>query len=189
MTSHISAPASPDEQEAGVAPRYIVVMGIAGTGKTEIGRRLAEALGGAFVEADQFHSQENVEKMRRGIGLTDADRWPWLAAVCDAASAETSQPVVIACSTLKRSYRDFLRQRLEAMQLLFLHGTKDLINSRLLARKDHFASASLLESQLNTLEPPTAYEPAIWLDVAAAPDTIVAEAIVALAARGVSRAR
>ena len=187
MTSHIAVPAGPGEQEAG--PRYLVVMGIAGTGKTEIGRRLAEALRGAFVEADLFHSPENVERMRRGIGLTDADRWPWLAAVCDAASAETSQPVVIACSTLKRSYRDFLRQRLGDVQLLFLHGTRELINSRLLARKDHFASASLLESQLNTLEPPGAGESAIWLDVAAAPDAIVAEAAAALAARGVSRAR
>ncbi len=187
MTSRISVPAGSRERDA--VPKYLVVMGIAGTGKTEIGRRLAEALGSAFVEADQFHSQENVERMRRGIGLTDADRWPWLAAVCDAASAETSQPVVIACSTLKRSYRDFLRQRLGAVQLLFLHGARELIKSRLLARKDHFASASLLESQLNTLEPPDAGESAIWLDVAATPDTIVAEAMLALASRGAGRAR
>lgn len=180
MTPSNPRPVSSDERRAAVPSRYLVVMGVAGTGKSEIGHRLAEILGGAFVEADQFHSKENVERMRNGIGLTDADRWPWLAAVCDAATAETGQPVVIACSVLKRSYRDFLRQRLGNVQFLFLHGAKDLINSRLLARRDHFASASLLESQFQALEPPAADEKPIWLDIAKEPAAIVAEAVDAL---------
>lgn len=180
MTPSSPRPVSSDEPRAAVPSRYLVVMGVAGTGKSEIGHRLAKILGGAFVEADQFHSKENVERMRNGIGLTDADRWPWLATVCDAATAETGQPVVIACSVLKRSYRDFLRQRLGNVQFLFLHGSKDLINSRLLARRDHFASASLLESQFQALEPPAADEKPIWLDIAEEPAAIVADAIDAL---------
>jgi gluconokinase len=90
---------------AGTVSDYIVVMGIAGTGKTEIAQRLAKALVASFVEADTFHSAANVERMRNGVGLTDEDRWPWLNAVCDAALAER-RPVVIACSVLKRRYRD-----------------------------------------------------------------------------------
>lgn len=162
---------------AGAVSDFLVVMGIAGTGKTEIAQRLARALGASFVEADSFHSAENVERMRRGIGLTDDDRWPWLNAVCDAALAEQRRPVVIACSALKRSYRDLFRQRLGALRILFLDGSTQLIAERLKERKNHFASISLLESQVQTLEPPTADEDPIILDIAKTPGMIVVHAV------------
>jgi gluconokinase len=161
---------------AGTVSDYIVVMGIAGTGKTEIAQRLAKALGASFVEADTFHSAANVERMRNGVGLTDEDRWPWLNAVCDAALAER-RPVVIACSVLKRRYRDLFRQRLGALSILFLHGPVELIAKRLGARKNHFASVTLLESQFQTLEPPGSDENPIALNVEATPETIVGQAL------------
>ncbi|RJG47331.1 gluconokinase [Mesorhizobium sp. DCY119] len=154
-------------------PDFFVVMGIAGTGKTEIAQRLAQALGASFVEADTFHNASNVERMRNGIGLTDEDRWPWLNAVCDAALAER-RPVVIACSVLKRRYRDLFRQRLGFLRILFLHGSIELIAERLQARKNHFASASLLESQVQTLEAPATDENPIIIDIAGTPEAIVA---------------
>lgn len=168
---------------AGTVSDYIVVMGIAGTGKTEIAQRLARALGASFVEADTFHSAANVERMRKGIGLTDEDRWPWLTAVCDAALAER-RPVVIACSVLKRRYRDLFRQRLGALSILFLHGPVELIAERLRKRKNHFASISLLESQFQALESPAQDERAIALDIAQKPQVIVAQALEMLRASG-----
>ena len=120
--------------------------------------------------------------MRSGIGLTDDDRWPWLNAVCDAALAEQRRPVVIACSVLKRRYRDLVRQRLASVRLLFLHGSIELIGERLKGRQNHFASISLLESQIQTLEPPAADEDPIAIDIAETPDRIVAYALKALEA-------
>jgi carbohydrate kinase (thermoresistant glucokinase family) len=133
------------------------------------------------VEADVFHSAANVERMHNGIGLTDEDRWPWLDAVCDAALAE-QRSVVIACSVLKRRYRDLFRRRLGDLRIVFLHGSADLIAKRLQDRTNHFASISLLESQLQTLEPPTADEDPIALDIAQTPDQIVAQAVGAFGA-------
>ncbi|WP_377293316.1 gluconokinase [Rhizobium sp. SG2393] len=161
---------------------FLVVMGTAGTGKSEIGRRLATALGAAFIEADLFHSPGNVEKMRAGIGLTDADREPWLHAVCSAAIEVPSRPVVIACSALKRRYRDLLRDKLGAVQLVFLDGTRDLIAARLQGRQGHFASVALLDSQLATLERPGADEAPIVLDIALSPDALMDRAVNAIAA-------
>lgn len=162
---------------------FLVVMGIAGTGKTEIARRLAEALDCQWIEADRLHSPENVERMRQGIGLTDEQRWPWLAAVCDAALAEPGRPVVIACSALRRRYRDFMRDRLGAVRFLFLDGSAELIEQRLGARKSHFATTSLLASQLATLEPPADDENPVRLDIALTPSEIVAQAVAVLRAR------
>jgi gluconokinase len=174
---------------SGAFPDFVVVMGIAGTGKTEIAQWLAKAQGASFLEADVFHSAANVERMRNGIGLSDEERWPWLNAVCDAALTEP-RPVIIACSVLKRRYRDLFRHRLGELRLLFLHGTVELIAARLGARKNHFASISLLESQVRTLEPPTADEDAIAIDVAEKPERIVEFALQALqAGKGKEQAR
>lgn len=117
-------------------------------------------------------------------GLTDEDRWPWLNAVCKAALAERRRPVVIACSVLKRSYRDLFRRRLGVVRILFLHGPMDLVAERLGERKNHFASISLLESQLQALKPPAQDEQAIALDIAQKPQTIVAQALEMLGASG-----
>nr|WP_299504443.1 gluconokinase [uncultured Rhizobium sp.] len=168
------------------ADAFVIVMGTAGTGKSEIGRRLAAALGCDFIEADLFHTPENVEKMREGKGLTDADREPWLHAVCSAALDRSSRPVVIACSALKRRYRDLIRGRLGDVRLVFLDGTRYLTAARLGARKGHFASTSLLDSQLQTLERPGADEAPVVLDIAQPPETLVATALHKLASLEVS---
>lgn len=152
---------------------FVLVMGVAGTGKTEIARRLAMALDGSFLEADTLHSPENVASMSRGIALTDADRWPWLQAVCDAAIEQEVRPVVIACSALKRSYRDFIRERLGPVTLLHLTGSATLISERLKNRRGHFATLSLHESQMRTLEPPAEDEQPILLDISRTPEAIV----------------
>lgn len=173
--------------EKGASPvGFLVVMGTAGTGKSEIGRRLATHLNCAFVEADDLHAADSVAQMRRGVPLTDAQREPWLQAVCDRALSLPAGPVVIACSALKRSYRDLMRARLGAVRFVFLDGPRELIAARLEARQGHFASASLLESQLRTLERPDAGEAAVVLDIVLPPDILVSKAIEALGNGGAS---
>lgn len=161
---------------------FVVVMGTAGTGKSEIGRRLAASLQCDFVEADEFHTAENAAQMGNGIALTDAQRQPWLHAVCDKALSLPVHPVVVACSALKRSYRDLMRTRLGAVRFVFLDGPAELIAARLQARRGHFVSVALLESQLSTLERPGIEEDAITLDIALPPEDITRAALVALGA-------
>ena len=151
----------------------IVVMGVSGTGKTETAQRLADQLAGRFVEADRLHTPGNVAKMARGEGLTDADRWPWLAAVAEAALSEPSRRVVIACSALRRAYRDYLRDRLGAIRFVFLDGPPELIRARMTTRAGHFAKATLLDSQLATLERPSEDEDVIQADIYQTPAAIV----------------
>jgi gluconokinase len=149
--------------------RVIVVMGVSGTGKSTIGRALAEALGLPFVEGDDLHPEANVAKMAAGIPLTDADRAPWL----DLVAAELDRPVVITCSALKRAYRDRLRLAAPDLVLVYLHGAPELLASRMAQRDGHFMPTALLESQLATLEEPAADEDVIGVDVALRPDEIV----------------
>ncbi len=162
---------------------HTLVMGVAGTGKSAIASRLAAALGGIFIEADVYHSRDNVERMRQGIGLTDDDRWPWLATVAEAALGAEGRPVIVACSALKRSYRDFLRAKIGAFPILYLTGSPELIGERLAHRQNHFACASLLESQLQTLETPAEDEGVVHLDIRLPPDDIVAVALAGLDSR------
>ena len=165
------------------AADFVVVMGVSGAGKSAVAERLAAALGAAFIEADRLHSPENVALMSQGIGLTDAQRWPWLEAVCASARAEPGRPVVIACSALRRIYRDFLRARLPGLRFVYLDGPRELIAERLRARPGHFAGITLLDSQLATLEPPDAGEGAVTVSLALDLDAIVAEALRGLGAR------
>ena len=177
------ADAVPSLRSEGAQVSSILVMGIAGTGKSVIASRLSAALGGIFIEADAYHSQDNVDRMRQGIGLSDEDRWPWLAAVAQAVLDAQSRPVILACSALKRSYRDFLRARIGAFPILYLAGSPALIGERLAHRRNHFAGGSLLESQLQTLEPPAEDEDVIHLDIRRSPDAIVADALAGLEGR------
>ncbi|WP_313525956.1 gluconokinase [Shinella sp.] len=163
--------------------RHILVMGIAGTGKSVIASRLAAALGGIFIEADIYHSPGNVDRMSRGVGLTDEDRWPWLAAVADAALGAEASPAIVACSALRRSYRDFLRARIGAFPILYLTGSPEMIGERLAHRRNHFAGGSLLESQLQTLEAPADDEDVVHLDIRLPPNAIVAAALARLDGR------
>lgn len=156
-------------------PHGLVVMGVCGAGKTEIGRRLAKALGWGFRDADDFHPPENLAKMRAGTPLVDADRWPWLdvlAAVLREAVARRSG-TVLACSALARRYRDRLGLPHPRIRLVHLDDPGNVIRGRLASRSGHFMPASLLDSQLALLEPPQPDELPIVVDVAAEPDAIV----------------
>ena len=152
------------------APSAIVVMGVSGTGKSTVGQALADALGLPFVEGDSLHPAANVEKMSAGIPLTDADRAPWL----DRIAGELHRPVVVACSALRRAYRDRLRADAPDLVLVYLHGTRELLAERMAGRPGHFMPTSLLDSQLATLEPPGVDENAIEMDVVLPPAEIVA---------------
>ena len=138
----------------------IVVMGVSGSGKTTVGGALAKRLRWAFADADSFHSAANVEKMRQGIPLTDEDRAPWLAALHQAiagwAVAGDAGATVLACSALKRGYRDALREGVDSRQLRFvyLRGSYELFDSRLLGRTGHYMPETLLRSQFAALEEP-----------------------------------
>lgn len=151
----------------------IVVMGVTGSGKTSEGMLLAKRLGWEFADADDFHSAANKDKMHRGLPLTDEDRIPWLQAMHDrlAQSAAESRNIVLACSALKRSYRELLLRGLAA-RVVYLKGTYDLIARRLQERKGHFADEHILAAQFADLEEPT---DAVVVDITPPPEAIVDE--------------
>jgi gluconokinase len=161
-------------------PQHLVVMGASGSGKTTIGRALAARLGYAFADADDFHAESSVAKMARGEPLTDADREPWLQALADwiAGRNADGRSSVLACSALKRRYRDRLRTAApQHVAFVFLAVPSGVLRERLQQRTGHFVRADLLESQLVTLEPLEVDEPRIAVDGAAAPATIVERAL------------
>jgi gluconokinase len=162
----------------------IVVMGVSGCGKSTVAALLAQRLGRALAEADAFHSPANVAKMRAGTPLTDADREPWLDALADWIDAHRAEgrPCVVACSALKRAYRERLRRGHGDVLFVHLHGDRGTIAARMATRSGHYMPASLLESQLATLEPPRADENAMVLAIDAPPEAIV-EAILAAVGR------
>ena len=149
------------------APR-VVVMGVCGSGKTTVGRLLARDMAVSYVDGDDLHPPRNVALMAAGTPLTDEDRAGWLEAVGRTLS-ESGEGVVVSCSALKRSYRDRLRRACPELRLVHLHGPRDLLWQRMSARQGHYMPAALLDSQLQTLEPPTADEHAIVLDIAGEP--------------------
>jgi len=158
-------------------PLILVVMGVSGAGKTTISKLLAAALRCPLLEGDDLHPPLNVEKMHHGVALTDADRRPWLdkiAAAIDDWRAR-GQSGVVACSALKRSYRDIIIGNRPEVRLVYLEGSRELIRERLAARKGHFMPPALLDSQFAALEPPAGNERAIIVDVGGAPETIVGE--------------
>jgi gluconokinase len=151
----------------------LVVMGVAGSGKSTVGMLLARELGWTFVEGDDFHPAANVDKMHRGIPLDDNDRQPWLDAIRHrlAEAYERGENIVLACSALKHSYQHYLAQfATESVRYIYLAGAEDLIRQRLLRRTGHFMNPALLHSQFETLEPP---EEAIPVDIAPPPEAIV----------------
>jgi len=151
----------------------IVVMGVSGAGKTTIGRMLAAAMGWEFRDADDLHSAANKKKMADGIALTDADREPWLTGIRDLVVECLSNKtnLVLACSALRQAYRDRIVVDPARMKILYLKGSRELICARIAARKSHFMSKDLLDSQFDTLEEP---HDGIVVDVAMTPASIVA---------------
>ncbi len=158
----------------------VVVMGVTGAGKTTVGRLLARALGGDFLDADDYHPAANVAKMRAGRPLTDDDRRPWLARLNEVlrAYAARSARVVLACSALKASYREQLVAGLPDSRIVYLRGTKALIAARLEARRGHYMNPALLDSQFATLEEP---DRAIVADIGPEPEAIAAAILAQLA--------
>lgn len=160
------------------SPAYppMIVMGVSGCGKSTVGQKLASRLELLFIDGDDLHPRSNKDKMAAGRPLDDADRRPWLETIGDAlaASVQAGQPAVIACSALKRSYRDLLRSREPSTVFVHLLGAPDLIQHRLDERSHEYMPPTLLASQLNTLEAIEADEVAIEVDVDQGPDDIVA---------------
>lgn len=168
--------------EAGRGFGPVVVMGVSGSGKSTVGERLATYLGATFIEGDSLHSAANVEKMRHGIPLSDADRGPWL----DEVGARLAGPAatVVSCSALKRSYRERLREvAWQPITFVFLQGTRAMLASRLSERKGHYMPLSLLDSQLATLELPLGEADVLTIEIDQSLERIVALAMNTLAIR------
>jgi len=165
-----------------MVPLYAVVMGVAGCGKSLVGTRLAAALGLPLIEGDDFHPAHNVEKMRAGIPLTDEDRAPWLHELADwiGNHERLGRSVVVTCSALKRSYRDLLREGHPSVWFAHVSADAELLRERLQQRKNHYMPASLLDSQLATLEPLEPDERGVTVSAAGSPEDVVAEVLAAL---------
>ena len=161
--------------DAGKLPCALVVMGVSGSGKSTIADKLAERLDWTYEDGDRFHPASNVAKMSAGQPLTDDDRWPWLRAIAEEIDrvCEAGEQAVIACSALKRAYRDILVHGKNDVRIVYLNGTQQLIADRLSQRKGHFMPPGLLASQFKTLEPPEQNENPVTVSVDASVDAIV----------------
>jgi gluconokinase len=161
--------------DASKTPCALVVMGVSGSGKSTIADKLAERLGWDYEDGDKFHPASNVAKMSAGHPLTDEDRRPWLQAIADEIDkvCKAGQHDVIACSALKRAYRDILVHGRKDVRIVYLKGTQELIAHRLAQRKGHFMPPELLASQFKTLEPPDASENPVTVSIDASVEAIV----------------
>jgi len=155
----------------------VVVMGVSGSGKTTVAAMLAGALHCPFLEGDELHPPANVEKMRSGTPLSDADRLPWLCKIAERIDGwrDRHESGVVTCSALKRAYRDILIGDRRDVTLVYLRGSRDLIQRRMASRHEHFMPVALLDSQFATLEEPAPDEEAIVVDVGGQPAEIVAD--------------
>lgn len=169
-------------------PYAIIVMGVSGSGKSSIGEEMAKELRLPFMEGDSLHPASNVEKMSKGIPLTDEDRMPWLDKIGEVmkASLAKGESIIVSCSALKRIYRDRLRSAAGGnLFFVYLEGSKELLTDRMGHRTGHFMPASLLESQLATLEVPTGEKGVVTVDIDDTVEDIAANAVKDLAAIGV----
>ncbi|MEV2239181.1 gluconokinase [Micromonospora sp. NPDC049891] len=159
--------------------RHVVVMGVSGAGKTTVAQGVAALTGLTFAEADEFHSVANVARMRAGVPLDDAARWPWLRSLADWMAARHREGVstVLACSALRRSYRDVLRQGPPAVDFVHLAGPSEVIRERLTLRSGHYMPASLLDSQTATLEPLCPDEQGLVLDLRLSTDELITKTV------------
>ncbi len=172
--------APPTRGPDGVPPtRHIIVMGVSGCGKSTIAKGIADTMSLPFAEADRFHPEANVAKMAAGKPLTDEDRWPWLSDLSAwmASQAQQGQSTVMACSALRRSYRDLLRSGPPSLDLVHLAGPIEVVDARMRAREGHFMPTSLLRSQYDTLEPLQPDERGVVLDLQDSPDDLITQAV------------
>lgn len=162
---------------------HVVVMGVSGTGKTTVAKVVADELDATFAEGDDFHPRSNVEKMSAGTPLTDQDRWPWLRDIAAWTSGRASEGVstVVTCSALRQVYRDLLREQVVATYFVHLDAPEDVVLERMRHRK-HYMPASLLRSQLDTLEPLAADENGVTVDSRQPKEAVVADAVAAVRA-------
>jgi carbohydrate kinase (thermoresistant glucokinase family) len=151
----------------------LVVMGVSGCGKSSVGELLAQKIGAVFIDGDDLHPASNKEKMSSGAPLNDDDRWPWLEAV--GTSLENTENIVVACSALKKIYRDRILAQSPATRFIHLHGSKELLLSRLGNRTSHFMPSTLLDSQLQTLEMMDSSEPGKVFDISKPVEVLVEE--------------
>jgi gluconokinase len=167
-------------------PCALIVMGVSGSGKSTIAEQLAARLGWAYEDGDRFHPKSNVAKMSAGQPLTDEDRWPWLKAIADEIDrvCATGQRLVIACSALRRDYRNILVHGQNNIRVIYLEGSQQLIAERMGKRKGHFMPPGLLESQFKTLEPPTDDEHPLTVSIDAPVDIIVDDIVRQLGVTG-----
>ncbi|MGA5422262.1 gluconokinase [Streptomyces lavendulocolor] len=161
-------------------PPVVVVMGVAGTGKTTIGPLVAERLGVPYAEGDDFHPEANIAKMSVGVPLDDDDRWPWLDAIGRWAHGRAGLGGVVSSSALKRAYRDRLRTAAPGAVFLHLTGDRALIEERMAARRGHFMPTALLDSQFAALQPLGDDEAGVTVDVSGGPEDIADRAVAAL---------
>lgn len=172
------------QQSSPPAPPLVVVMGVSGSGKSTVGAALAERLGVPYIDADDLHPPANVAKMRGGTPLTDADRAPWLDTVGAELAGHASTGLVVACSALRRVYRDRLRHPAPGTVFLHLTGDRDVLAGRLTGRRGHYMPPTLLDSQIDTLEPLEDDEAGATLDVDRPVEELVAAGVAVVTGTG-----
>lgn len=165
-------------------PPLVVMMGVSGSGKTVVGAALAQRLRVPFADADDFHPPENIAKMSAGIPLDDDDREPWLRTIALWLHEHTDRGGVVACSALKRTYRDLLREHATHTRFLHLHGDREVLAARVAGRPGHFMPAALIDSQFATLEALQPDEEGAALDVSNPVDDLVEQSVQFLATKG-----
>ncbi|MGW9404323.1 gluconokinase [Arthrobacter sp. NPDC055585] len=167
-------------------PRHLVIMGAAGSGKTTVTTTLSEHLGWIAAEADEFHSPASIAAMTAGVPLTDEDRWPWLESIRGwmSTQAQNGRSTIVACSALKRSYRDVLSSAEGRVQFVHLDGASDVLAERMETRRGHYMPVSLLPSQLEALEPLDEDEDGLTVDFLEAPGHISAQILQGLLLAG-----
>lgn len=175
-------PTAGDHRGFRVNAPLVVVMGVSGSGKSTTGVLIADRLGVPFIDADALHPLENVRKMAAGTPLEDPDRWPWLALVGKALADASDTGLVMACSALRRVYREAILAEAPGVRFVLLHGSREVLGRRMEGRSGHFMPPSLLDSQFALLEDLDADEPGFVVDVDATVDEIVDEAVAGLSA-------